>query len=49
MLATEIGVPIPGWAKWNSSRPSTIGIEEEVMRLDPLDQLVACISDAFAQ
>jgi hypothetical protein len=35
VLATQIGVPIPAWARWNSSRPYTIGIEEVAMLLGP--------------
>ena len=45
MLATQIGVPIPAWANWNSSRPYTIGIEEEVMLLDPHDWSLAQQTD----
>jgi glutamate---cysteine ligase / carboxylate-amine ligase len=41
VLAKRIGVPIPAWAKWNSSRSYTIGIEEEVMLLDPHDWSLA--------
>jgi glutamate---cysteine ligase / carboxylate-amine ligase len=56
VLATEIGVPIPAWAKWNPSRPYTIGIEEEVMLLDPhdwslaqrIDDILPCLSPELA-
>jgi carboxylate-amine ligase len=42
VLAKRIGVAtVPAWAKWNSSRPYTIGIEEEMMLLDPHDWSLA--------
>jgi carboxylate-amine ligase len=42
VLAKRIGAPtVPAWARWNSSRPYTIGIEEEVMLLDPHDWSLA--------
>jgi carboxylate-amine ligase len=46
----------PQWAEWNPSRPYTIGIEEEVMFLDPRgwglaqrsEELLAALSPALA-
>ncbi|HEY2161053.1 MAG TPA: YbdK family carboxylate-amine ligase [Solirubrobacteraceae bacterium] len=29
--------PVPGWAQWRASAPYSVGIEEEVMVLDPVD------------
>jgi glutamate---cysteine ligase / carboxylate-amine ligase len=39
---TELtGLTLPMWAEWNSSAPYTVGIEEEVMLLDPRDWSLA--------
>jgi carboxylate-amine ligase len=48
MREQGIGGPatIPAWAEWNSSRPYTVGIEEEVMLLDPHDWSLAQRIDA---
>jgi carboxylate-amine ligase len=36
---------LPAWAEWSPSRPYTVGIEEEVMVLDPADWSLAPRSD----
>jgi carboxylate-amine ligase len=48
---------MPEWAQWNASRPYTLGIEEEVMLLDPqrdwalaqrIDDVLAALPDELA-
>ena len=36
----------PGWARWHPSEPFTVGVEEEVMMLDPEDWTLAQEIDA---
>ena len=38
---SELRSSLPRWAQWNTSEPYTVGIEEEVMLIDPRDHALA--------
>ncbi len=39
--AFSVGSTLPKWAEWHSSTPYTVGVEEEVMLIDPADSSLA--------